>query len=119
MYILCHSQGGSPSQFYKSRTQFDCFFFVQDAAKESRMKAAGLLEELVSLLEKRAGFSALYDAEMDKFKSSRDTTSFSNALKKINADYNAASNKISTHQSALVKEDPELADKVFFAYICV
>lgn len=84
----------------------------QDAAKESRMKAAGLLEELVSLLEKRAGFAALYDAEMDRFKSSRDATGFNNALKKINSDYSSANNKVISHQSALVKEDPELADKV-------
>ena len=76
------------------------------------MKAAGLLEELISYIEKRASFAALYDSEIDKFKSSRDTTGFNNALKKINSDYNTANSKVLAHQSELLKEDPELADKV-------
>ena len=87
---------------------------LQDAAKESRMKVAGLLEELVSLLEKRSSFVALYDSEIDKFKSSRDTGSFTNALKKINADYSAANAKVLSHQSELGREDRDLADKVSY-----
>ena len=76
------------------------------------MKVAGLLEELISFLEKRTNFASLYDAEIDKFKSSRDTTSFTTALKKINAEYSAANVKVLSLQSDLGKEDRDLADKV-------
>ena len=76
------------------------------------MKAAGLLEELSLLLKKRSNISSLYDSECDKFKSSRDAPAFNNALKKLNGDYNAATTKVLAHQEALVKEDPEIADKV-------
>jgi len=88
------------------------FSITKDAAKESRMKVAGLLEELISFLEKRTNFASLYDAEIDKFKSSRDTTSFNTALKKINAEYSAANAKVLSHQSDLGKEDRDLADKL-------
>ncbi len=76
------------------------------------MKAAGLLEELLSLLEKRNNFCASYDSEVNKFKVSRDQTSFNNTLKKLNADYTAANNKVVSHQAALLKEDPDVGDKV-------
>ena len=78
------------------------------------MKAAGLLDELLSLLEKRNSFCGLYDAEMDKFKTSRDNSGFANALKKLAADYASANSKVISHQNALAKEDPDSAEKVEF-----
>eukprot|EP00794_Sanderia_malayensis_P007610 gene7610-8450_t len=88
------------------------FTITKDAAREARMKAAGLLEELLALLDKRSHLCANYDSEVSKFKTSRDQTSFNNTLKKLNADYTAANNKIISHQTALLKEDPEVNDKL-------
>lgn len=76
------------------------------------MKAAGLLDELVALLEKRNSCCASYDAEVNRFKQSRDQSGFANTLKKLNADYNAANSKVATHQAALLKEDPDATDKL-------
>ena len=83
------------------------------------MKVAGLLEELISFLEKRTGLAALYDAEIDKFKSSRDTAGFNAAVKKINSDYSAANAKVLSHQAELGKEDRDLADKVSFSTVII
>lgn len=88
------------------------FSITKDAAREARMKAAGLLDELVALLEKRNGCSASYDTEVNKFKLSRDQAGFSNTLKRMNADYIAANNKVASHQTALLKEDPDANDKL-------
>jgi len=88
------------------------FSITKDAARESRMKAAGLLDELVALLEKRNSCCASYDAEVNRFKQSRDQSGFANTLKKLNADYNAANSKVATHQAALLKEDPDATDKL-------
>ena len=78
------------------------------------MKAAGLVDELAALLDKRSSLCAQYDAEVDKYKTSRDQTTFNNSLKKLNADYTASGTKVSAHQAALVKEDPDSNDKVLY-----
>ena len=79
---------------------------------ESRMKAAGLVEELLNLVDRRGGLYATYEAAMDKFKTSRDTAAFNGSLKKVNAEYTSLSSKIGQVQASLIKEDADLAEKV-------
>ena len=89
-------------------------FFLQDEASESRMRAAGLVEEVLRLLDRRSGLYNVYMDAISKYKSSKDATSFANARKKLDADYRSIGNQISQLQSALAKEHSEAVEKVPF-----
>lgn len=88
------------------------FSITKDAAKESRMKAASFVEELLAACDRRTGLYAAFDSAMDKFKQSKDHGAFANAQKKANQDYTTLTNSINELSSSLTKEDPESIEKL-------
>jgi len=88
------------------------FSITKDAAKESRMKIASLVEELLSACDRRSTLYASFDAAIDKFKQARDPAIFSAALKKVGSDYSSLSGSINDICAALAKEDVEIGEKV-------
>lgn len=84
----------------------------QDAVQEARLRAAGLLEELLGLLERRRRFYDSYSDAVNKYKSSKNSAAFVNARKKIDGEYRAISVKIAERQVALAKDQAESIDKV-------
>lgn len=89
--------------------------FAKDEASESRMRAAGLVEEVLRLIDRRSGLYNVYMDAISKFKSSKDTTSFANARKKLDTDYRSIGNQITQLQTALAKEQSEAVEKVGFS----
>lgn len=87
------------------------FSITKDAAKESRMKIASLVEDLLSACDRRATLYASFDSTIDKFKQSRDQSNFTVALKKVNSEYTALTGTISEICAGLVKEDGEIGEK--------
>lgn len=88
------------------------FSITKDAAKESRMKIASLVEELLSACDRRSTLYGSFDAAIDKFKQARDPAIFSAALKKVGGDYSSLTGTINDICSALAKEDGEIGEKV-------
>lgn len=88
------------------------FSITKDAAKESRMKIASLVEELLSACDRRSTLYSSFDSTIDKFKQARDPAVFSAALKKVGSDYSVLTSSINDICSALAKEDGELGEKV-------
>jgi len=88
------------------------FSITKDAAKESRMKIASLVEDLLSACDRRGSIYAAFDGAIDKFKQSRDQTTYSAAFKKANADYATLSTTISDICTSLIKEDAEIGEKI-------
>lgn len=97
---------------------FDRIFVVlfQDAVQEARLRAAGLVEELLGLLEQRRRLYSSYDDAVNKFKSSKDSSTFTNARKKVDGDYRSICQKIAERQAALAKDQPDSTDKVHKHY---
>merc|ERR1739844_206472 len=88
------------------------FAISKDEASEARMRAAGLIEEVQRLLDRRSGLYNFYSDALNKFKSSKDSASFATARKKLDGDYRSISNHITQNQNALNKEHSEAADKI-------
>jgi oligosaccharyltransferase complex subunit alpha (ribophorin I) len=88
------------------------FSITKDAAKESRMKIASLVEELLSACDRRSSIYAAFDAAIDKFKQSRDQTQYTIGFKKANSDYSTLTTTITDICTALVKEDAVVGEKI-------
>jgi len=88
------------------------FSITKDAAKESRMKIASLVEELLSACDRRSSIYAAFDAAIDKFKQSRDQANYTIGFKKANSDYSTLTTTITDICTALVKEDAEVGEKI-------
>jgi len=88
------------------------FSISKDEASESRMRAAGLVEEVLRLLDRRSGLYNVYMDAISKYKSSKDATAFANARKKLDADYRSIGNQITQLQNALSKEQSEAVEKI-------
>jgi len=88
------------------------FSITKDAAKESRMKIASLVEDLLSACDRRSSIYTAFDSAIDKFKQSRDQAAFTVQFKKANADYATLSTSISDICTGLVKEDSEIGEKL-------
>ena len=86
--------------------------FLQDAAKESRMKFASLVEELLAACDRRTALYVSFDAALDKFKQGHDSGVFSSSLKKLRNDYTTLTQTINDICASIVKEDAESAEKV-------
>jgi len=88
------------------------FSISKDAAQESRMKVAGLFDELSSLCDRRSALLSQFDAAVDKFKTSKDSATFGNALKALNQDYTGLTGKVNGVVGVIMKEDAESQDKL-------
>jgi len=88
------------------------FSITKDAAKESRMKVASLIDDLLGACDRRSGLYASFDAALDKFKQSRDTNTFANTTKKLRQDYTNLTQTINDISAAIIKEDAESGEKL-------
>jgi len=88
------------------------FSITKDAAKESRMKVASLIDDLLGACDRRSAIYASFDTALDKFKQGRDTGAFANATKKLRQDYTNLTQTITDICAGLVKEDAEAGEKL-------
>lgn len=88
------------------------FSITKDAAKESKMKVASLIDDLLSACDRRSGLYTAFDGALDKFKQGHDTNAFSASLKKLRNDYTTLTQTINDISAAIIKEDAESADKL-------
>ena len=88
------------------------FSITKDAVQEARLRAAGLVEELIGLLEQRRRLYESYVDAMTKYKSSKDSGAFMTTRKKIDDEYRSVSSRIAERQAALAKDQAESGDKM-------
>ncbi|XP_052782111.1 dolichyl-diphosphooligosaccharide--protein glycosyltransferase subunit 1-like [Mya arenaria] len=88
------------------------FSITKDEAKESKMRVASLLEEVQSAQDRRSALYQSYDDAIDKFKASKDLSSFIAGRKKIDADYKQLTQQIQGLQSSLKQEGSDLTERV-------
>ncbi|CAG0914485.1 unnamed protein product [Notodromas monacha] len=89
------------------------FSISKDEAVEARMKAAGVLENVLSTQEKRDAIYTSLDAAIHTLKSSKDVNGFQSALKNINADHKNLAQSLGDQVSRLRSLGvPDLADKI-------
>lgn len=88
------------------------FSITKDAAKESRMKVASLIDDLLGACDRRSTLYASFDGALDKFKHSRDSGAFASAAKKLRQDYTNLSQTVNDISAALLKEDAESGEKL-------
>jgi len=88
------------------------FSITKDEASESRMRVASLLEQVQGIQDRRSALYQSYDDTIEKFKSTKDTTTFIANRKKIDGDYKLLTQQISGLLSKLKTEGSETSDKV-------
>ncbi|GFO07410.1 dolichyl-diphosphooligosaccharide--protein glycosyltransferase subunit 1 [Plakobranchus ocellatus] len=88
------------------------FAITKDEAKESRMRVAGLIDEVQSTHDRRSALYQSYDDAINKFKASKDAAAFSASRKKIDADYKQLTQQIQNLQAQLKTEGSEASEKV-------
>lgn len=88
------------------------FSITKDAAKESRMKVASLIDDLLGACDRRSSLYATFDGALDRFKQSRDVTLFANTAKKLRTEYTTLTQNITDVSAVIVKEDVESSEKL-------
>ncbi|XP_001636562.2 dolichyl-diphosphooligosaccharide--protein glycosyltransferase subunit 1 [Nematostella vectensis] len=88
------------------------FSISKDEASESKMRAAGLVEEVLRLLDRRCGLYNVYMDAVCKYKSSKDVAAFTNARKKLDTDYRAIGNQVTQLQKQLAHEQSDAVEKI-------
>ena len=76
------------------------------------MRVASLIEQIQSTHDKRSALYQSYDDAINKFKSSKDLSSFQAQRKKIDADHKSLTQQIANMQTKLKSENAEIAEKV-------
>jgi len=88
------------------------FSITKDAAKESRMKVASLIDDLLGACDRRSSLYSSFDGALDRFKQSRDATAFANSTKKLRTEYTTLTQNITDVCAIIVKEDVESSEKL-------
>lgn len=88
------------------------FSITKDEAKESKMKFASFVEDLLSACDRRTGVYSRMDAAIEKFKQNHDQSALAALLKKLNGEYTQCTHDVTELCSSLTKEDPETGDKL-------
>ncbi|CAH1784946.1 unnamed protein product [Owenia fusiformis] len=88
------------------------FSITKDEASESKMRVAGLIEQVQASHDKRSALYQTYDDSINKFKSSKDSSTFVANRKKIDADYKKLTQQIGDMLTKLKAEGSDAADKV-------
>lgn len=88
------------------------FSITKDEASESRMRISGLIEQIQTIMDRRSALYQSYDDAINKFKTSKDSASFSGNRKKIDADYKQLTQQIAGLQTKLKAEGSDVAEKV-------
>lgn len=78
------------------------------------MRVASLVEEVQSAQDKRSALYQSYDDAVNKYKSTKDNSSFVAGRKKIDADYKQLTQQIQSLQAQLKTEGSDVNDKVIF-----
>lgn len=85
---------------------------LQDEAKESRMRVAGLIETIQSTQDKRSALYQSYEDAVNKFKTSKDSSAFTQSRKKVDGDYKQLTQQVNTLLSQVKAEGSDSAEKV-------
>ncbi|XP_064606302.1 dolichyl-diphosphooligosaccharide--protein glycosyltransferase subunit 1-like [Liolophura sinensis] len=88
------------------------FSITKDELKESRMRVAGILEEVQSAQDKRSALYQTYDDAINRFKASKDSGSFLTSRKKIDVNYKQLTKQIEDLLTQLKMESTDAAEKV-------
>lgn len=88
------------------------FSITKDEATESRLRVAGLIEQIQGQQDRRSALYQSYDDAINKYKSSKDNTGFVAKRKAIDADYKALTTQIQGLLSKLKAEGSDAAEKV-------
>lgn len=88
------------------------FSISKDEASESRMKVAGLVEEVAAQQAKRSRLTKKYEEAILKYKTNKDANAFRATLKKIEAEYRSATDAIKEMAATISKENADVGDKV-------
>lgn len=76
------------------------------------MKVASLVEQVLNTQVRRSALYQSYDDAVNKFKASKDSTSFVTQRKKIDTDHKQLTQQIATVLAKLKTEGSDAADKV-------
>ena len=85
---------------------------TQDEASESRMRVSSLIEQVQAGQDRRSALYQSYEDAVNKYKASKDSTSFTANRKKIDADYKQLTQHVGDLQSKLKLEGSDAADRV-------
>lgn len=88
------------------------FSITKDEAKETRLRIAGLVENVQTIQDCRSALYQSYEDAINKFKASKDLTLFTANRKKIDGDYKQMTQQISGLASKLKAENSDSSDKV-------
>lgn len=88
------------------------FSITKDEASESRMRVASLIEEVQTVQDRRSALYQSYEDAINKYKASKDTTSFATNRKRINNDHMQISTQITGLQAKLKAEGADVVEKV-------
>jgi len=83
-----------------------------DEGAEAKMKAAGYLEKVANLQDRRNGLYQAMEDAMVKFKVNKDNNSYQAALKRIAGDHKNESQAISELLTTVKTINPDLGDKI-------
>ena len=85
---------------------------MQDEANESRMRVAGLIEQVQAIQDRRSALYQSFDDTINKYKASKDQASLLSSRKKIDADYKQLTQQIASLLLKLKSEGSDATEKV-------
>ncbi|XP_077983571.1 dolichyl-diphosphooligosaccharide--protein glycosyltransferase subunit 1-like [Glandiceps talaboti] len=88
------------------------FSISKDPATESRLRVAGLVEQILKVESKRFTLYQSYDEAISKFKSSKNSNNFNETRKKLDQEYKGYTTNINAYLATLKQEGTDAADKV-------
>lgn len=88
------------------------FSITKDEATESRLRVAGLIEQIQGIHDRRSALYQSYDDAINKFKSSKDANGFVARRKQIDNDHKRLTQSIAELLAKLKTEGGEPAEKV-------
>lgn len=88
------------------------FSITKDEASEAKMRVAGMIEQLQGVQDRRSALYQSYEDAINKFKSSKDGSSFNSNRKKIDADHKQLTQQISTLLAKLKVDAADVAEKI-------
>lgn len=88
------------------------FSISKDAATECRLRVASLVEQVQATHDKRSALYQSYEDAINKFKSTKDSATFTTNRKKIDVDHKNLSLQMASLQAGLKTEGSDAADKL-------
>lgn len=88
------------------------FSITKDEASESRLRVAGLVEQIQGIQDRRSALYQSYDDQVNKLKSSKDQNTFTANKKRIDGDYKSLTQQIQGLLSKLKAEGSDMAEKI-------